>query len=468
MDSLTEGPIVKTLLTLALPIILANMLQTSYQLVNTFWVGRLGADAMAAVSISFPIIFLLVSLGGGLTVAGSILVAQYAGARNGPMVSHVAAQTFTIVISTALLFSVIGYVATPALVRLMGVETAVFDDAVAYMKISFAGMVFLFVFAMYQSIMRGVGQVRMPLYMVGASVVVNLALDPLLIFGWGPIPAGGVAGAAWATLLSEALVAAVGLRLLMGPRFGLELSSRDFLPDWTLIRRLFMLGLPASIEQSMMALGITCMTMLVARFGTVAIAAYGIGFRVLTFIIIPAFGISMATSTLVGQSIGAGNKERAQHVGVLSAWTAFLLLTGAGVLTFAGAIPIMRFFVPDDTGLIIAGATVVRFMAWSFGLIGIQMGLSGTFRGAGDTFISMALAIFSTWVLQLPMAWILSQYTALGSLGLWWSYPLSGTLATIATIAYFKTGRWKTINLTPEQNFQQKVTAEILIEEGRP
>jgi putative MATE family efflux protein len=463
---LTEGPIGRQLMALALPIVLANSVQTSYQLINTFWLGRLGADAVAAVSVSFPIIFLLVSLGGGLTIAGSILVAQYSGARDYAKVNHVSGQTLLMVLTVSLALSVVGFFAVPTMLRWMGVSAAVFADAVSYMRVSFSGIVFVFAFAMYQSIMRGIGETRMPLYVVSASVVLNLVLDPILIYGWGPIPAMHVAGAAYATLITQAMAAALGMYLLFSARFGLELKRRDLLPDWPLLRRVFRLGLPASIEQSMQALGMTMITMLVSTFGTLDIAAFGLGIRVLTFVIIPAFGISMAASTLVAQCIGAGNRQRAEQVAVYSVWVSLLLLGSIGVLFYFGATPIVRFFVPDDPALIEAGTVVLRFTAMSFVFSGIQLGLAGTFRGAGDTFITMLLAAIGVWCVQLPIAYVLSKHTELGAMGIWWMFPIAGFINTLFALAYFKWGRWRSIRLTDAQKLQTRVSEEILIEEG--
>lgn len=464
---LAEGPIGKNLFALALPIVLANSVQTSYQLINTFWVGRLGADAVAAVSVSFPIIFLLVSLGGGLTIAGSILVAQYTGARDYAKVNHVSGQTLLMVLTVSLALSVLGYFAVPTMLQLMGVSAAVFADAADYMRISFIGIVFVFAFAMYQSIMRGIGDTKTPLYVVSLSVVLNLILDPILIFGWGPIPALHVAGAAYATLITQVISAVIGMYLLSSPRFGLELTRRDLLPDWSLLARVFRLGLPASLEQSMQALGMTLITMLVSTFGTLDIAAFGLGVRVLTFVIIPAFGISMAASTLVAQCIGAGNRQRAESVAIYSVWVSVLLLGGVGAVFYLAAVPIVRFFVPDDPALIESGAVVLRFTAASFVFSGAQLGLAGTFRGAGDTFITMLLAAIGVWFVQLPIAWLLSKHTTLGALGIWWMFPIAGAINTLLAMAYFKWGRWRTIRLTDARKLQAQVSEEILIEEGR-
>jgi putative MATE family efflux protein len=349
----------------------------------------------------------------------------------------------------------------------MGVSAAVFVDAVAYMRVSFAGIVFVFAFAMYQSIMRGVGETKMPLYVISLSVVLNLLLDPLLIFGWGSIPPLGVAGAAYATLITQAVSAVLGMYLLFSTRFGLQLTKHDLLPDWVLLKRLFRLGLPASIEQSMQALGLTLLTTLVSGFGTLAMAAFGLSLRVFTFVIIPAFGISMAASTLVAQSIGAGDRQRAEQIAVHSTWVSLLLLGAVGVVFFFAAVPIVHFFVPEDAELIAAGATVLKFMAASFVFSGVQLGLAGTFRGAGDTFITMLLATIGVWLVQLPIAYLLSKHTALGASGLWTMFPIAGFINTALALAYFKWGHWRSIRLTDASKLQTRVSEEILIEEGQ-
>src|SRR3954471_933619 len=191
-----EGPINRALLTLAVPIILGNVLQTGYQLTDAFWVGRLGAAAVAAVSVSFPVTFLVIALGSGLAMAGATLTAQYMGAGRQDMVNHVAAQTMLMVVISSVLFGALGYVLAPYLLTLLDVAPDVYANALGFMRVSFVGIIFVFMYAMFQALMRGVGQTRIPLLIVLGTVILNFVLDPLFIFGYGPIPALGVMGAA--------------------------------------------------------------------------------------------------------------------------------------------------------------------------------------------------------------------------------------------------------------------------------
>jgi len=433
--NLTEGPVIKTLITLSVPIIFANLLQTAYQLTDTFWVGRLGAEAVAAVSISFPVIFLLVSLGGGLAMAGTILIAQFKGKQNEVMTNHIAAQTLLMVVFISLILAVIGYSLAPWLVNLMGAEESVTSQAVSYMRISFIGVVFMFTFFVYQSLMRGVGDVKTPMYIVLGTVLLNLILDPLFIFGYKFIPGFGVGGAAVASIATEGLSALIGVILLFKGKYSIHTKWQDFKPDFSLIKKMFRLGFPTSIEQSVRALGMNFMTFLVVGFGTVAIVAYGIGGRILSFIIIPAFGLSIATSTLVGQNIGAGKIERAEEVIRKGAVISFVSLSIVGVIMFLTADFLAALFVPGETEAILSSAHFIRIISLSFGFIGLQLIYNGAFRGAGDTFIAMILSIISLWILQFPLAYLLSHFTHWRETGLWLSYPIANVLT--AVITYF-------------------------------
>lgn len=463
---LLEGPIVASLLRIAIPVVFANILQSGYQLTDAFWVGRLGGNAVAAVAVSFPLTFLLIAIGAGLAIAGSTLVAQYVGAGDLRMVNHVAAQTLLLVAVTSIVLGGIGYVLAPGVLHLMGVAPEVFDGALQFMRVSFVGLVFVFGFVMIQALLRGVGEVTSPMLIVLGTVILNFLLDPLFIFGWGPFPAAGVAGAAVATLSTQTLAAFIGLALLGSGKFGIHVHVKDFRPDPAFMKRAFLLGFPASIEQSTRALGMTVMTFLIASFGTVTVAAYGMGINVLSFVIIPAMGLSMATSTLVGQNIGAGQIERADAIARLSAIVSFVSLSAMGALVFVGATPLIAFFVPADAPVIAAGATFLRVVAPSFGFMGVQLALTGVFRAAGNMVVAMTLALVSQWVLQFPLAYILSVHTSLGPRGLWWAFPVSNVIVAVVAVAWFLQGDWKTTRLTDNDRLTAAVSDEIFLEEG--
>ena len=440
---LLEGPIVTSLFLLAVPIMGTNLLQIAYQLIDAFWVGRLGAYAVASVSISMPVMFLMISAGIGFAVAGTTLIAQYVGAGNRTMVDHVAAQTLLTIATLSVVLGFIGFVGSPYLLGLMGTAPEVYANAVSFLRVSFVSLPFVFLYVMFQSLMRGTGEVTVPLYIVAGTVLLNFFIDPVLIFGMYGMPHLGVMGAAFSTLISQGVAAVIGLALLMSGRYGISMSWKSFKPDFAFIGRAFDLGYPASIEQSARGLGMTVMTFLITSFGTVTTASFGVGANVLNFVVIPAMGFSMATSTLVGQNIGAGNIARAERVARLAALITFSALSVVGVLCFVFAPDIVRLFVPGDADVIREGAVFIRTVAWSFGFIGLQFALMGVLRASGNTFEAMLISLVSQWVIQFPLAFILSEHTRLHAHGLWWAFPVSNVATSIIAGVWFARGDWK-------------------------
>ncbi len=465
---LTEGPIARTLIRLAIPIVLANMLQTAYQMTDTFWVGRLSAGAVAAVSLSFPINFLSIALGGGLPIAGTVLIAQFRGRGDERAMNHVAAQTMLMVMVVSIVLSVMGYLLAEPIMHVMGAEPDVFHDAVTFLRVTFLGFIFVFGFFVFQSFMRGVGSVKLPLYVVFLTVVLNFVLDPLLIFGVGPIPPLGVAGAAWATLATQAIATTIGFIVLFRGHDGLKLNLPDFRPDFRIISTAFRLGFPTSIEQSTRAMGMTMMMLLVSGFGTLPVAGYGVGVRMLLFITVPALGLSIATSALVGQNIGAGKLDRAIATTRVACFIAFTGLSVVGLVMFFIATPLARFFAPQSGEAIEMSAQFIRIIAFSFGFIGLQQVITGTLRGAGDTLAAMILAIIALWVLQFPMAYLLSRDRMLGVQGVWWAIALANVIAAGVSITWYMQGRWtnKRVIDSIERDLEKRISDAAKIDEG--
>ena len=459
---LLEGSIVRSLVLLAVPIMGANILQVAYQLVDAFWVGRLGAAAVAAVSITMPLMFVLIAAGMGFAIAGTTLIAQYTGARDHKMVDHVAAQTLLTILAVSVVLGALGFALAPWLLHLMGVTSDVYRNALSFIRVVFIALPFTFLYAMVQALMRGVGEVKVPLYIVAGTVVVNFFLDPILIFGRFGAPAMGVTGAAIATLIAQLMAAIVALWVLFGGRFGIHVRWRDFKPDFAFVRRAFLLGYPASIEQSARAVGMTLMTFLIVSFGTIVTASFGVATNVINVALIPAMGFSMATSTLVGQNIGAGNISRAEKTARLSALVTFIALSLLGLVCSLLATPIVRFFVPQSPQVIAEGAHLLRIVSWSFGFVGLQFALLGVLRAAGEMLAAMTTSLVSQWLLSLPLAYLLSKHTALGADGLWWALPLSNIVTACIAGALFLWGPWKTRKLTgrPSLAVQQEVVEE--------
>ncbi len=374
------------------------------------------------------------------------MVAQYKGKGDLENVNKVSGQVFLIAFVTSIIFGAIGYFLTPYVVRLLGAEAGVIPGAVSYMSISFIGIFFVFGYVIYQSLARGVGDAKTPVYIVFGTVILNFLLDPLFIFGYGFIPAYGVGGAALATLGTQATALFLGFIVLIKGKNGIHLKIQDFRPNFYLIKKIVKLGIPSSLEQSSRSIGFVLMVGIVASFGTTILASYGIGQQIIMLVIIPALSLSIANSTLVGQNMGAGKPDRAEKIAKISTLLGFVFLTFIGIILFIFASSIVMVFVPEETEVIKYGTQFLRVVALSFGFVGINMSIFGTLRGAGNPSITMKIA-WVTMVIQVTSAYVLSKFTPLAQYGLWLGFPISSIVGALISFIIMSRGNWKKIDL---------------------
>jgi putative MATE family efflux protein len=441
-NHLLHGPIVKTLTFLSFPIMFAMLLQMIYSLTDTFWVGRLGANAVASVSLSWPVLFLITSFGGGLAVAGTILVSQYKGKGDRKKVDFFSSQTISIMFFISIILSIVGYYCSDFLISIMGASKEILPDAVKYLQVSFMGLVFSYIYFNFQSLMRGVGEVKIPLYIVIGTVILNFILDPIFILGWGMIPKFGVAGAAWTTTIAQAISSVIGISILLKGNKGIKMHLEDIKPRLDVFKKMFRLGFPSAIGQSIRSVNMLVVIFLVASFGTVSIAAFGLGVRILALVIVPAVGFSVAVSTMIGQNLGAKKLERAEQISNRGMIIAFLLLTFLGTVVFIFAESITTVFVPGELEVIAECVYYIRAMALTFGFIGLQMSIMGTLQGSGNTRKAMEQSILSL-VFLFGFAFVLSKFTSMGINGIWWAYPISNVLTAVVSWFYIANGKWK-------------------------
>ncbi len=461
-----EWPIVKSFLLLTLPILFANLLQSAYQLTDAFWVWRLGWDAVASVSISFPITFFMISLGAWFAVAGSTFIAQYAGAKNQKMVNHVAAQTLLMVVVVSVVIWAIWYVISPNLLSLMWVSKWVYADALSFLRISFIGMIFVFAFSMFQSIMRWLWEVKMPMNIVLFTVLLNLIVDPFFIFWFWFIPAMWVSWAAMATLVTQWIAAIMWLIILLKWKYWIHLNMYDFKPDFWYIKKAFYIGLPSSIEMSARSFGMLIMIFLITSFWTLAVASYWAAWNIFQLIMIFGLWLSMAWSVLIGQNLGAKNIVRADKIGKVSLILSFLVLSFIGIIVFFTAPYLISFFVPGDAMIIERWARILVITALSFGLIWIQMSVNWVLRASWNMKTSLILTLVSQWVVQFPLAYILSKHSSLWVDWIWYAMLITNFIMASISIWVYMKWDWKKNNLiSKEEKMKEQVFDDALIEE---
>lgn len=435
------GPIFKSIMSLMIPIMFGNLLQTAYNLTDTFWVGRLGKEAVAAVSICFPIIFLIISLSIGFATAGSILVSQAKGRKDFEAMNKITGQTLLMSVILSTFFSIIGFIFSAQLIGILGVEPVVSALATTYLKYSMLGLVFVFGYMTFQEISRGAGDPKTPLIIVLITVLLNLILDPLLIFGYKMIPAFGVSGAAVSTIATQAVAFIVALIIMKKGIAGIKLKRRHFKLNFKLIKKLFLLGIPTSLEQSSRSISMILMVIIASSFGTVVLAAFGIGSRIFSFVIIPAISLAISSAILVGQNIGAGKKRRAFKTGILAQKIGFISLTIVGIIFFIFAKQIATIFIPGEIETIAVATSFLKTISIIFGVIGVQMSCLGAFRGAGKTKLSMILAMTMISI-QLISAYVLSHYTPLAATGIWVAFVVADVIGAGVTLSVYHRKKW--------------------------
>jgi len=451
---LTEGGILKPLVYLSLAIVITNLLQTAYNLADTFWLGRYSTEALAAISFGFPMVFLLISLGMGLSVAGSVLVAQHTGAGETDRAEYAASQTVTFAVVGSLVLGLGSYPLVEPFLSLLGASPEVLPGATAYMEVIALGLPFMFGFFVFISLMRGSGDTITPMLVMLGTVILNVILDPFLINGWaiGPIafPELGIEGAAIATVFSRSLAMVVGIGIMLSGTRGIQINLGDMWPDFEYLRKILRIGVPASIEGTGRALSVNALLVVVGLFSTAVVAAFGIGTRVFSVIFLPAIAVARGVETMSGQNIGAGNYDRAEAANYLAAKGLFGILGLMGVAIFLVPAPIVDVFT-DDPAVLEEGVTFLRYSALSFGFIGIMRAFTGGFRGAGKTMTAAAISILTLGGIRLPVAYITSQFRlpipyadlVFGVRGIWLSFFVSNIAGAMIAWFWFRRGTWR-------------------------
>jgi putative MATE family efflux protein len=437
-----ESILYRNLLTMAFPMMLGSAIEAVYNLTDAFFLGKLGTAEIGAPSIAFSVVFFLAIFGAGLSNAGTTLMAQSKGKRDTLRMNHYMNQTASLLSIVSMVLAVFGFFVASPLLRLLNTPDEVYDFALMYMRIIFLGLPFVFIYFCLQSAYIAIGDTATPIRIHLLAVGINVVLDPLLIYGPGPLPALGVAGAAIATVVSQGVGALLSLIVLRSGKEGLRLAARDMQPAakaWGLLLRI---GMPASIGQGLSAFGFTVMQGVVNTFGTSAIAAFGVGNRLMNMFDIPTHGIASATTSLVGRAMGAKDHlmvKRIVRAALISVVVLEIPLLGLSVL-FGG--DLVRLFVSDPEAVRL-GDIMFKVVSPSLLMFGLYFALTGAFQGAGDTKVILVLAVLRLWVIRVPMAYILAFNTSLGPLSIWIAMFASNFLTAAAGMVYFKLGRWK-------------------------
>ncbi len=434
---LTEGKVWKVIVHFSLPLLIGNLLQQFYNITDSIIVGQfLGKEALAAVSASFFIYYFIISLVIGVGSGTTVVVSQLFGAKQYQKVQLAFSSFFIFMLIGGVILSIAGIIFAEPVFRLTNTPEEVIPQAVAYFRI-YIGGTFLFVtFNSIISILRGVGESVRPMLFIMLTTILNIAFDLLfiLVFKWG------IEGAARATVISQGIGMCIALTYVNNTHPLLSIKKQDILFDWKLFKESLKIGLPTSVQQCAIALGLIALLGIVNSFGTNTLTAYGAAGKIDTIITQAVLTLSGALAAFCGQNIGAGKLERVKKGVRFTMYTNVVL----GLLTFTAVYlfgdEMMKIFT-KDADVVVTGKEYLLIIGGFFIVHGALNVYNGALRGAGDTLFPMITSLVCLWLIRIPLAYYLSLW--LGRSGIWWAIGISITIGLIVTFVYYKMGIWK-------------------------
>ncbi len=428
----------------------SSSLHVSFNIVDTFFLGQLGATEVGAPTAAWPILFVFISAGMGLATAGVALVAQHMGAGNKRKANEAAGQVFSFLIIISIIFTVGGFILAPHVLKWVQTPPDVYPLAVSYLRIVLLSMPFIYSYTAFRFLLKGMGDMVTPVLIKIVFVVVNLVLDPLLIFGIGFFPELGVTGAATATSLSRVTAGLVGIYLLFNDRVDVKLSLKSLRLKLRWIKQIITIGAPATVARIMTAIAFTILFSLVAIFGETPVAAYGIGRRILHVITIAIWGFADASMSMVGQNVGAEKTKRAETIVKKAIMVSSIMMFSVAAFIILFRTGIMTIFI-DEAPVIEEGARYLAIYSISIAFFGIFRIFDSSYRGTGHTIPAMALELLRIWGLRLFLSALLALPSLpligigfdMGILGVWIGMALSNPIAAVVSYVYFLTGKWK-------------------------
>lgn len=443
--TLTEGPIGKTLLLFSLPILASSILQSLNASINAIWIGRLlGERALTASANANSLLFFLLGSVFGLGMASTVLVGQSLGAKNLDQAKRTIGTSLMFYIIISIVASVAGIVLAPSVLAAMHTPPDSLPLASAYLRVIFIALPGMFLYSFVMMSLRGAGDAKTPFVFLLLSAVLDVGLNPLLIRGFGPIPALGIAGSALATAIAQwtSLIALIGwlyyskhfLRLAHGERHYLRI-------DPVILRALIFKGVPMGLQMIVMTSSMLVMISFVNRFGSQVTAAYGACTQLWNYVQMPAFSIGAAVSSMAAQNVGAGLWDRVRKTassGVLMnvAITGLLVL----VITLADHFA-FSLFLGEGSGAVAIAQHIHLIVSWSFIMFGITVVLAGVVRSTGAVIPPLVILFIALWLVRIPVAHVLAQHW--GVEGIWWSFPIGSIVSVGLTIAYYRFGGWR-------------------------
>ncbi|GGA11168.1 MATE family efflux transporter [Paenibacillus marchantiophytorum] len=451
--SLTEGPIAKTLFLFSLPILFGNVLQTLNGSINAIWIGKyLGESGLAATSNANLIMFFLISAIFGFAMAAVIMIGQNLGAKKVDEAKKVVGTSAVFFFSLSLIVALVGLLFSSTILDWMNTPADVKDLAVTYTRIIFAGVPFMFGFNLIMAILRGSGDAKTPFYFLLLSAILDVILNPLLIQGMGPFPKMGIAGSAVATFIAQLISFVMLLLYLYQKKYFLRITKTDthlLRLNLSIIRALFQKGLPMGLNMVVVSLSNLILIHLVNSFGSESTAAFGVATQISSYVQMPAMAIGGAVTSMAAQNIGAGKWDRVTRI----TWSGVgmnIVMTGIiVVILHLFNRQVVGLFLPTDGKAIDIGVHINNITLWSFVIFGIFNVVAGVVRSAGAVIFPLIVSFIALLIVRIPLATVLAH--SYGFDVIWWSFPISFTVAVILNVLYYQFGNWRKARMMPSK-----------------
>jgi putative MATE family efflux protein len=438
----TEGSIGRAIVLLAVPMVLEMCMESLFGVVDVFWVAHLGANAITTVGLTETGLTLVYVIALGLGMGATALVARRVGEKDEAAAGVVAVQAIVAGLLIAALAAALGYSLAPNLLRVMGGSEEVVQTGVGYTRMIFGGSATIFLLFLINAVFRGAGDAATAMRALWLANIVNICLNPCLIFGIGPFPRLGVTGSAVGTTIGRGAGVLFQLWILTSGRSRLRVRPAQIRLDLAVMLRLVRLSLSAMFQYLVQMASWIGLVRIMASFGSAAVAANTLAIRIIVFAILPSWGMSNAAATLVGQNLGAGKPDRAERSAWLTGFYNMLFLGGIGLVFIAFADQIIGLFTHDPAVVPLA-VSGLRLLSYGYVSYAYGMVMTAAFNGAGDTVTPTILNLVCFWVCQIPVAWFLAFHTSLGPRGVFLTVVISDSLLALLSILLFRRGAWK-------------------------
>ncbi|HSL53654.1 MAG TPA: MATE family efflux transporter [Pyrinomonadaceae bacterium] len=438
----TKGPIGRSILLLAIPMVLEMIMESVFAVVDIFWVSHLGTDAAATVGLTESLMTLVYALAIGLSIGAMAMISRRIGEQNPDGAARAAVQAIALALIVSIIIGAVGAPLAPKLLALMGGSPWVIEHGSAFTRVMLAGNASVVLLFMINAIFRGAGDAAIAMRTLWLANWINIVLGPCLIFGLGPFPKLGIVGAAIATTIGRGTGAIFAISKLVreGGRFNIE--RRHLRIEPSIIGRLLRLSGTGTFQVFIGMASWIGLVRIISSFGSDAVAGYTFGIRVILFALLPSWGMANAAATMVGQALGAKNPERAERA-VWKAGFYNMIFLGIVGLLFIFFAPQIIWFFTDDPNVSQYGVDCLRIVAYGFLFYAYGMVIGQSFNGAGDTWTPTIINLFVFWLWEIPLAYVLSVKAGMGPRGVFVAMMVAFSTLAVVSAAVFRLGRWK-------------------------